>query len=54
VDGEVIAIAKDLNGAVEALQALHIDPKRTMVVPVGPPSVDIIRRPIYKRLGWLD
>lgn len=50
VDGEVIAVAKDLDGAVRAVQALRIDPKRSMIVEVGPPAVDYIWGPYFTRL----
>ena len=43
LDGKVVAVTKDLMGAVQAVHALDPDPKRGMVFEVGPLGVDYIR-----------
>jgi hypothetical protein len=43
LDGHVVAVARDLDGALRALRALDANPERGMVFEVGPPVTDIIR-----------
>lgn len=43
LDGKVVAIARDLQGALSALRALDPDPHRGMVFEVAPPVIDVIR-----------
>ncbi len=43
LDGKVIAVAKDLEGALGALRALDPNPLRGMVFEVGSPVTDVIR-----------
>jgi hypothetical protein len=43
LDGKVVAVAGDLDGALRALRGLDPDPGRGMVLEVGPPVVDVIR-----------
>ncbi len=44
LDGNVVAVAKDLETALRSLRALDPDPERGMVFEVGPPVTDVIRR----------
>ncbi len=43
LEGNVVAIAKDLEGALRALRALDANPKHGMIFKVGPPVIDVIR-----------
>ena len=43
LDGKVVAVAKDLDGALRALRALDPNPHRGMVFEVAPPVTDVIR-----------
>lgn len=43
LDGEVIAVTKDLDDALKALRAADPDPSRGMVIEVTLPTVDVIR-----------
>jgi hypothetical protein len=43
LDGKVVAIAKDVVGALRALRAIDPDPKRGMIVEAGPRITDVIR-----------
>ena len=43
LDGAVVAVAKDLDGALEALRSVDPDPSRGMVLEVTPPITDVIR-----------
>lgn len=43
LDGRVVAVAEDLDGAVRALRRLDPDPARGMVAEIGPPPTDVIR-----------
>ena len=43
LDGRVVAVARDLDGALRALRALDPNPHRGMVFEVGPPITDVIR-----------
>ncbi len=43
LDGKVVAITPELDGALRALRALEPNPSRGMVFEVGPPLVDVIR-----------
>ena len=43
LDGKVVAVAKDLEGAANALRALDPNPRRGMVLEVGLPVTDVIR-----------
>ena len=43
LDGEVVAVASDLDQALEALRKLEPDPRRGMLVEVRKPVVDVIR-----------
>jgi hypothetical protein len=43
LDGKVIAVTEDLEGALQALRSADPDPARGMVIEVTPPTVDIIR-----------
>ncbi len=43
LDGNVVAVAEDLGGALRALRALDPDPRRGMVLEVAPPVTDAIR-----------
>ena len=43
LDGEVVAVASDLDQALEALRQLEPDPRRGMLVEVRKPVVDVIR-----------
>ena len=42
LDGKVVAVARDLKGALSALRSLDPDPRRGMLLTVGP-QVDLIR-----------
>jgi hypothetical protein len=42
LDGNVIAVEKDLDTALRALRALDSDPSRGMIFEVGPPVTDVI------------
>ncbi len=44
LDGEVVAVADDLDGALKCLRATDPNPRRGMVFEVAPPTVDVIRR----------
>ena len=44
LDGEVIAVSEDLDGALKSLRATDPNPRRGMVFEVAPPVIDIIRR----------
>jgi hypothetical protein len=44
LDGKVVAVAKDLNTALQALRAFDPNPHRGMIFEVGPPVTDVIRR----------
>ena len=43
LNGQVIAVADDLDGALLALRRLDPDPQRGMIVEVGPPAIDVVR-----------
>lgn len=43
LDEKVIAVAEDLDRALQALRSADPDPARGMVVEVTPPTIDIIR-----------
>ena len=43
LDGRVVAVADDLDGALRALRRLDPDPARGMVAEVGSRAVDVIR-----------
>jgi hypothetical protein len=43
LNGEIVAVAKNPDGAISALRALDPDPKRGMVIEVAHPAVDVIR-----------
>lgn len=43
IDGEVVAVEKNLAAALRALRAVEPNPTRGMVVEIGPASVDVIR-----------
>ena len=43
LDGNVVAVAKDLDGALRALRKIDPDPKRGMLVPVEPLTPELIR-----------
>jgi hypothetical protein len=43
LDGKVVAVAKDLDAALQALRALDPNPRRGMIFEVGPPVIDVIR-----------
>jgi hypothetical protein len=43
LDGNVVAVEKDLDSALRSLRALAPDPLRGMVFEVGPPVPDVIR-----------
>ena len=45
LDGEVIAVADDLDGALKSLRATDPNPRRGMVFEVSPSVLDVIRRP---------
>ena len=42
LDGKVVAVAEDLDGALRALRQLDPNPQRGMIVEVGPVVVDVI------------
>lgn len=44
LDGEIVAVADNPDDAINALRALDPDPRSGLVVPVEPPTVDVIRR----------
>lgn len=44
LDGKVIAVAEDLDGALKRLRATDPNPRRGMVFEVAPPFIDVIRR----------
>ena len=44
LDGEVIAVADDLDGALKSLRATDPNPQRGMVFEVSPRILDVIRR----------
>lgn len=43
VDGEVVAVASDLDQALDTLRTMEPDPRRGMLVEVRQPVVDVIR-----------
>ena len=43
LDGKVIAVAKDLEGALRGLRAVDPNPRRGLLFEVGPPASDVIR-----------
>ncbi len=43
LDGRVVAVAKDIGGALRALRALDPDPRRGMIVEACLPVTDVIR-----------
>lgn len=43
LDGEVIAVASDLDQALQTLRTIEPDPRRGMLVEVRKPIVDVIR-----------
>ena len=43
LDGKVVAVAADLDGALRALRSIDPDPTRGMVVEATPAMVDVIR-----------
>lgn len=43
LDGKVVAVATDLNTALQALRALDPNPDRGMIFEAGPPAIDVIR-----------
>jgi hypothetical protein len=43
LDGQVVAVAKDLDAALQVLRALDPNPLRGMIFEVGPPVTDVIR-----------
>lgn len=43
LDGKVVAVAKDIEGAFQTVRKLDPDPHRGMILQVGPPVVDVIR-----------
>jgi hypothetical protein len=43
LDGKVVAVAKDLGTALNALRALDANPQRGMLFEVGPTVTDVIR-----------
>jgi hypothetical protein len=51
LDGKVVAVAPDLDGALQALRALDANPLRGMVFEVGPPVTDVIRRGQPEKIG---
>ena len=53
LDGEVVAVEKDLTAAFEALRALDAGPQRGMLFEVGPLVADVIRRDQYVAQGWI-
>ena len=44
LDGEVVAVADDLDVALKSLRATEANPRRGMVFEVAPPVIDFIRR----------
>lgn len=44
LDGEVVAVADDLDEALKSLRATDPNPRRGMVFEVAPPVIDVIRR----------
>jgi hypothetical protein len=43
LNGAVVAVSSDLDGALSALRALEPDPSRGMLFEVSPPVMDVIR-----------
>jgi hypothetical protein len=43
LDGKVVAVANDLDAALQPLRAVDPNPRRGMVFEVGPPVTDVIR-----------
>ena len=43
LDGQIVATAEDLDGALQALRTAEPDPRRGMVFEVAPPTTDVIR-----------
>ena len=43
LDGQVVAVAKDLDGALRALRVADLNPQHGMVFEVGPEQTDVIR-----------
>ena len=47
LDGNVVAVAKDIDGALRALRKIDPAPDRGMLFEVGPPTIEWIRRSQY-------
>ena len=43
LDGKVVAVAEDVDGALHGLRRLDPNPRRGMIVKVGPPVLNVIR-----------
>lgn len=43
LDGKVVGVANDLEGALRALRAIDPNPRRGMIFRVAPPVPDVIR-----------
>ena len=43
LDGNIVAVADNPDDAISALRALDPNPEHGMVVPITPPTVDVIR-----------
>ena len=43
LDGKVVAVAKDIESAFQAVRKLDPDPHRGMILQVGPPVIDVLR-----------
>jgi hypothetical protein len=43
LDGQVVAVADDLDTALRALRSMEPNPNRGMIVEVAPPVADVIR-----------
>ena len=44
LDGQIVAVENNADDAIVALRALDPEPQHGMVVKVGAPAVDVIRR----------
>ena len=43
LDGKVVAVAEDIDGALQGLRRLDPNPQRGMIAKVGPPVLNVIR-----------
>lgn len=54
LEGEVVAVAPDLDQALQTLRDIEPDPRRGMLVEVRKPVFDVVRRGVNLKAGALN